>query len=781
MRRPADLLRFLTAQLVVIAILVVSTLALQTGAALKVDVLALAGRAPALQSLAQLLGGVVGIAFLVLPVAMAVDQFVRRQPRVVVEALLASVLASLVAFAAQSLLRQLPESRLVLALSASVVNGRLLPTLPAVFAAAPAFYTVCRLEGRPRWLFAVWVTMGGSLIATLGSQTATIPALAALVVSGWGIGALIRYGFGSPPSMPLGAEVAASLARAGVNLVRMRLVLPVEPRDRRYRALDSQGRDLDVVVVHQDGLEAGALYRIWRSVRLQEEVVRGQDRTVREALQRRTLLAFAAEHSGARVPTAFASVEVGPGAGVIALEHINGEPLGRLAPEELTDEILREVWTQLETLHGARVVHRSITSESILVNNDGSVALQAPVTGEIAATDLQLRLDTAQTLCTLALLVGSPRALAAADAIVGEQRINEVLPVLQPVAMSQQVRRELRADKAVLTELRESLLARLPANPAPADTTVNLERLRPRTILTAALGTIAAYLLINQLANVDLGQLLRTADYKWVSVAMLLSAVTFFGAALVMVGFVPGHLRYRGLLLSELAGAFVRVVTPAGVGGIAVPMQYVQKAGVESAVAVASVGVSQIFVLAVHLTILLIVAVVAGTSPQTAFNPPTEVLVVVVLVAALLVIAATLPRGRKLLREKVWPLISRVTPRLLEVFQTPTRLATGLGGAALLTLANCAALYASVEAFGGGIPVATVFLVFLVGFAIGSAAPTPGGVGGVEAVLAAGLTAAGTSGGVALSAVLLFRLATFWFPMVPGYISFNYLTRSGRL
>ena len=72
-------------------------------------------------------------------------------------------------------------------------------------------------------------------------------------------------------------------------------------------------------------------------------------------------------------------------------------------------------------------------------------------------------------------------------------------------------------------------------------------------------------------------------------------------------------------------------------------------------------------------------------------------------------------------------------------------------------------------------------MVYLAGATIGQAAPTPGGLGAVEAALAAGLTAAGLDAGLAVSAVLLYRLLTFWLPTLPGYWSFNYLTKKNLL
>ena len=80
-----------------------------------------------------------------------------------------------------------------------------------------------------------------------------------------------------------------------------------------------------------------------------------------------------------------------------------------------------------------------------------------------------------------------------------------------------------------------------------------------------------------------------------------------------------------------------------------------------------------------------------------------------------------------------------------------------------------------VAAFGRSVPMAAIAVVYLTGSAIGSIIPTPGGIGGVEAALTAGLTAAGLPGAVAVSAVLLFRLLTFWLPVPFGWAALNFL------
>jgi uncharacterized protein (TIRG00374 family) len=127
------------------------------------------------------------------------------------------------------------------------------------------------------------------------------------------------------------------------------------------------------------------------------------------------------------------------------------------------------------------------------------------------------------------------------------------------------------------------------------------------------------------------------------------------------------------------------------------------------------------------------------------------------------------------------PTFANTWPRLLETARNPKRIAMCTASSVALNLAYAAALFAAVEAYGGSLAYATVGFVYLAAGAVGSAAPTPGGIGAVEAALAAGLTAAGLDTGTAVQAALLFRATTFWLPMVPGWLSFTYLQRAGAL
>jgi uncharacterized membrane protein YbhN (UPF0104 family) len=218
-------------------------------------------------------------------------------------------------------------------------------------------------------------------------------------------------------------------------------------------------------------------------------------------------------------------------------------------------------------------------------------------------------------------------------------------------------------------------------------------------------------------------------------------------------------------------------VTPAAVGGVALNVRFLQRRNIPSPVAVASIAVSQVAALCLHVLLLAVFGAIAGTGDGSSIKPPTWAYFVIAGVVLLAGAVLALPAGRHLVRARLSPTFGQVVPRLVEVAQHPRKLAEGFGGALLLSLSYIACLSACVAAFGGSVPIAKIGVVYLTGSALGSIIPTPGGLGAVEAALTAGLTAAGVPGAVAVSSVLGFRLLTFWLPVPVGWAALNYLER----
>ena len=127
------------------------------------------------------------------------------------------------------------------------------------------------------------------------------------------------------------------------------------------------------------------------------------------------------------------------------------------------------------------------------------------------------------------------------------------------------------------------------------------------------------------------------------------------------------------------------------------------------------------------------------------------------------------------------PFWDNTIPRLLAVVRDPRRVLRGAAGNLVTTLSYAGAMYAAVHAYGGNLPIAAAIVVTLGAGLVGTVAPTPGGLGAVEAALVAGLTAIGIKNSVALPAALLYRAATFLLPTIPGWLSLRLLQRADAI
>ncbi|CAL9297746.1 MULTISPECIES: lysylphosphatidylglycerol synthase domain-containing protein [Streptomyces] len=615
-------------------------------------------------------------------------------------------------------------------------------------------------------------------------------------------------------------------------------------RGRRYFVTLEDGPPLDVTVVDREQQAQGFFYRAWRNLTLRGFATRSSLQSLRQALEQEALLAYAAIAAGANAPKLIATSELGPDAVMLVYEHSGGRTLDSLSDEEITDDLLRDTWHQVKALQSRRIAHRRLVGDAILVDRSGTVILTDLRVGEIAAGDLLLRMDTSQLLVTLGLRVGAERAVASAVSVLGPDAVADCLPMLQPIALSRSTRATLRrlareraqrerdavleasrqtkqarleesSDEAVpvlekpdkkavraeqraekraidealeeareedlLTQIRHEVLRIRPQAPVePA----RLERVRPRTLISFMAGAIGAYFLLTQLTHIEFGPLIANAEWGWVAAAVLFSMCSYFAAAMALLGFVPERVPFLRTVAAQVAGSFVKIVAPAAVGGVALNTRFLQRAGVRPGLAVASVGASQLFGLGCHILMLLSFGYLTGTEKTPSLSPSRTVIAGLLTVAVLVLVVTSVPFLRKFVVTRVRSLFAGVVPRMLDVLQRPQKLVTGIGGMLLLTACFVMCLDASIRAFGDestSISIASVAVVFLAGNALGSAAPTPGGVGAVEATLTVGLIAVGLPKEVAAPAVLLFRLLTLWLPVLPGWLAFNHLTRKQAL
>ncbi|MEW1799485.1 lysylphosphatidylglycerol synthase transmembrane domain-containing protein [Streptomyces virginiae] len=837
--RPSDLVRLLVGILGIAVLLGIAAFAHGTTVGLEEDISKGTGQAPDL--LIKVAALVSSIAVLLLPVAFAIERLIKRDGLRIADGVLAAVLAHGVTLATDLWVSQAAPDTIQDALTRSAGGGALTDPVHGYLAPVIAYMTAVGMTRRPHWRVALWVVLLLNALTMLVNGYTTPFSIILTVLIGWSVAYGTLYAVGSPNVRPTGQHLLAGLRRVGFQPVSaMRAEMPEGPeasetgdRGRRYHVTLEDGPPLDVTVVDREQQAQGFFYRVWRRLTLRGITTRRSLQSLRQALEQEALLAYAAIAAGANAPKLIATSELGPDAVMLVYEHLGGRTLDSLPDEEITDELSRNAWEQVRALQSRRIAHRRLTGDALVVDRSGNVILTDLRGGEIAAGDLVLRMDVAQLLATLGLRVGAERAVASAVSVLGPDTVADCLPLLQPIALSRSTRGTLRKlareraereREAVLESSRAAKAAREAEAAAPGTTAAvsaadrkaekkalddaldgareedllsqirqqvllirpqapvepaRLERIRPRTLVSFIAGAFGAYFLLTQLAHVPLAETVADAEWGWVGAALAFSALSYVAAAMSLLGFVPERVPFLRTVVAQVAGSFVKLVAPAAVGGVALNTRFLQRAGIRPGLAVASVGASQLFGLASHILLLLSFGYLTGTEKTPEMTPSRTVIAGLLTVAVLVLVVTAVPFMRKFVVTRVRALFAGVVPRMLDVLQRPKKLVTGIGGMLLLTGCFVMCLDASIRAFGGGeaISYASIAVVFLAGNALGSAAPTPGGMGAVEATLTLGLVAAGLEKEVAISAVLLFRLMTFWLPVLPGWISFNFLTR----
>jgi uncharacterized membrane protein YbhN (UPF0104 family) len=704
---------------------------------------------------------------LAVPLAFMAREIVRGQTRRLIEALLTGLLAIAVVEGLDRLVSRYPTSRTYEALTRVGASGAVRP-FDTYLVALLAFVAVTGVATEPLWS---GLLVGVTALYVLSVFTATQASLLSLVLSliiGSFVGVAVRYVAGRVSKRPSAEQLVAALAARGIELRAFERVADSDA-GRVYLATDTTGHALEVHVLDRELIASGAVSNVYRLIRIRKEIAPAPALSLERVAEHRSLLSMATAVAEVPIPRLLAGVRVGPDAIALVYEHRIGEPLADPSADQL-----EQLWQIASRLHRNRVTHRGMTATAILLDPAGTLLLPIPKDGTAFATDLRISLDRVQLLISTAELAGVDRAVQSARRVLTDAELSAIVPVLQPIALTRQAREAIRHDAGLIEAIREAIQG---DEPVQVSDLVRVERVRPRTIVSIVALLVAGYLIVGQLSSVDLVTVLSSARWRWVPLVLAASAASYPAAALSLTAYVRERLSFARTTLVQLAASFAGFVTPPSVGGLAVNIRYLRKARVSITGAATSVGLSQVVNGVSHVLLLIAFAAATGASAHHSLPIPGWAFGAIGALVALAALLLALPVTRRWLLARLLPPLREAMPRLLNLLTSPVKLAEGVLGALLLNACYIAALWFAVHAFDGGLPIAQVAVVYLAGAAIGSVAPTPGGLGAVEVALSTGLAAAGMASSAAISAVLLFRLATFWLPVPIGWLAFNWLQR----
>ncbi|MDT5335612.1 MAG: glycosyltransferase 2 family protein [Mycobacterium sp.] len=724
-----------------------------------------------------------GVAILALPFAILIGLITARQWRLLGAYAAAGLIAVLAlsinssGFAAPRWHFDL-DDRLRTLLSQFLDDPRWIAMLAAVLTVSGPW-----LEARwRRW----WWVLLLAFVPIHLVVSAVVPARSLLGLAvGWFVGALTVLVVGTPAlEVPLDGAVRA-LVRRGFAVTGLTVVRPAGPGPLVLWAAseDSQGAEEGeqhraiVEMYGPNQRSGGIMSQVWRRVRLRNSETAPLHASMRRAVEHRGLMAIAIGDLGVANSTTVALAALDRGWTLYAHTQARGVALDDTSADE---SLVGPVWKALGVLHRHQISHGDLRGMEITVD-DAEALFGGFGSAEYGATDVLLQADIAALLVSTTAIFGAEAAVRAAIAEFDEGTVLRASRRLTKAALPKHIRTSVVDPGTVMTAARDEVMHQTGADQIKAETITRFTRIQVIQLVLLVALVYVAYPFISTVPAFF--SELRTANWWFALLGLAVSALTYVGAAAALWACASGLVSFRNLAIMQVANTFAATTTPAGVGGLALSTRFLQKGGLGALRATAAVALQQSVQVITHVGLLIFFSVVAGTTANLShIVPKTTVLYLIGGVALGIVGVFTfVPKLRRWLGTELRPRIKEVGTELVDLMREPKRLAIIVAGCAATTLGAALALWASVQAFGGGTTFVTVTVVTMIGGTLASAAPTPGGVGAVEAALIGGLAAFGVSAAVAVPSVLLYRVLTCWLPVFVGWPVMRWLTRKDMI
>jgi glycosyltransferase 2 family protein len=592
--------------------------------------------------------------------------------------------------------------------------------------------------------------------------------------------AIVRLIFGSAAGVPPTEKVRASMEALGI---RTRDLAPA-PQQRigaaEYTGHDLAGNPLRARVLGRDAQDTQRLARRWRLLAYRDPP-RSAPIGRLEQVEHEALATFMAAKAGIRVPEVLVAAPDPDGDAVIVTSQPNVEPLELKCADEVSDEVLEDLWKQVDRLHQAGISHGRLNASNVLVTDDGPMLVDLSA-ATLAAPQTALDIDAAELVVACTVLVGPERALRHALDSGWKDNLVRILPYLQPAALTPHLRDLARSHELSLKKVRADIAA---ATGQETPEVAPLRRIRPRDFLLTAVLIAATYLLITKLAQIGFGTIygeLKQADLAWVLVALVLAQSSFIGTGVSVRGSVATPLPLLPCVLLQSAIKFINLTVPSSAGRIGIDLRFLQRMGASGPEAVAAGALDDASETIVQAFLFLVALALVGDALDTSsfhLSSPDGRLVAAILVALVAGVAIVLAVPR--FRAKVVPAVRSAFEGLWTVARDRHKRLELFGGNIVSELLYSISLGATCLAYGVHLDLAQLIFVNTAASVLSSLVPSPGGIGAAEASLSAGLIAMGVGDSTAFAIAITQRLCTFYLPPIWGYASLRWLGRKGYL
>jgi glycosyltransferase 2 family protein len=265
---------------------------------------------------------------------------------------------------------------------------------------------------------------------------------------------------------------------------------------------------------------------------------------------------------------------------------------------------------------------------------------------------------------------------------------------------------------------------------------------------------------------------LDTANLYWILVGVIIfflnvpiSTLQFMVLALKPIAF---YLTFR----VEMAVLFVSKLLPSSLGSISLNVFYLIKSKHTASQAAAVMTMDGI-TSGIAYAILIIAALLTSSLNLDGLNGSINISSNLILFIIILLLGAIYTCYRSIkIRMRIKKSWLELKANFKEYKKRKGSVLAGMLCNGLSSLTSIFAIYASARAIGVDITFSDALVTYTIGNVAANLIPTPGGIGAVEAGVYAGLVLVGVDGSDATLITLLYRLITYWLPILPGYYFF---------
>ena len=238
----------------------------------------------------------------------------------------------------------------------------------------------------------------------------------------------------------------------------------------------------------------------------------------------------------------------------------------------------------------------------------------------------------------------------------------------------------------------------------------------------------------------------------------------------------PKRLKLFNTILAHLAGSGPGRVIPGGIGNLSISALHLKKSGLTIEQSIGVVITNNIFGLFSNVVLLVGVLFIRPDTARALRDniSSQQIFIALGIFTALVVLIQWLMHARSTKKEVnkaalQWKIV------FLNFISHPTRVVSVFLIGIVIAILHTFMLDLSGFALGINIGIIDALIALSFGVIVGSIFPTPGGIGGVEAGITAALIALGFDAALSASVAVLFRVATYWQPLIPGTLAYLYL------